>query len=138
MEAQNRTNGTMELTNAQKMLVEPLINPALYVEITKNAPEKQEIVNLLRKFTVIDEKEVQTGISGTYKVGNEYIQIAGSFITTGLKKTKSASQYLGMSGHKRWYGGGANYTESPKTKRISIFDDCEFAAFRATLLKKVA
>lgn len=106
-ESHKKTENRGELTNEEKANVTPFGNPELYIQLSKNSEEKKKLIELLKEVGTVEKEEtVQTGISGTYKVGNEYFQISGTNVTTGLKKKKGDSQYLGMSGHKRWYGGG--------------------------------
>lgn len=138
MEAQNQTIGTQELTNLQKMLVTADNNPTLYIEITKNSIEKQELVAILRKFVVIEENETRTGISGTYKVNGEFITIHGAEVTTGLSKSTRRKKYVGMDGYKKWYGGSELYNETDKTEYINIFDNNKIYELKERLMKKAA
>lgn len=113
------------LTNEQKAKVTPFSDPKLYSELARNSEEKKDLISTLKNVgEVIKEKESkETGTSGTFKFKNEYIEIVGSEVTTGLKKQKGKSQYLGMSGHKRWYGGGEQFVETEKTEKFSVFDE---------------
>lgn len=113
------------LTNEQKAKVTSFSDPKLYSELARNSEEKKDLISTLKNVgEVIKEKESkEAGTSGTFKFKNEYIEIVGSEVTTGLKKQKGKSQYLGMSGHKRWYGGGEQFVETEKTEKFSVFDE---------------
>ena len=126
-----------KLTNEQKSKVTPLGNPKLYIELSKNSQEKKDLIALLKEVgTSESEQTTETGISGTYKVGNEYIKVMGTSVTTGLKKKTNKSQYLGMSGHKRWYGGGTFIKESDKSEKFTVFDESKMTYLIKRLNKK--
>lgn len=136
-ESHKKTENRGELTNEEKANVTPFGNPELYIQLSKNSEEKKKLIELLKEVGTVEKEEtVQTGISGTYKVGNEYFQISGTNVTTGLKKKKGDSQYLGMSGHKRWYGGGKFFEKTDKSEEFSVFDDEKMSALTKKLTKK--
>lgn len=111
------------MTNDAKSQVTPFSDPILYIVLSKVSPEKMELIEKLRlRGEVIEENEVETGTTGLYKIGNEYIRVIGTSIETGLKQFKSKSQRLGMSGHKRWYGGNTMYSKTDKSDEFSVFD----------------
>lgn len=125
------------MTNEQKAKVTPLGNPKLYTELSKNSQEKKDLITLLKEVGTVENEEItETGISGTYKVGNEYINVTGTSVTTGMKKNKSKSRYLGMSGHKRWYGGSFSIVESDKSEKFTVFDDTQMSVLIKRLNRK--
>ena len=126
-----------DMTNAEKEKVTPTNNPKLYIELGKKSEEKKKLIDLLKKVGVAkEEEETDSGIYGLYRVGNEYIKIIGTEVHTGLKAVKQNAKYLGMSGHKRWYGGGTNIEKTDKTEKFSVFNDVKMKTLTDRLNKK--
>lgn len=107
----------------ERLNVTPLSDPVKYSENARNSVEKKNLVEILRSVgKPVKEEETETGTYGIYKVGNSYIQVVGSDVTTGLKRETSKNRRLGMPGHKRWYGGGESFNKTDKSETFSVYD----------------
>ena len=107
----------------ERLNVTPMSDPVKYSENARNSVEKKNLVEILRSVgKPVKEEETETGTYGIYKVGNSYIQVVGSDVTTGLKRETSKNRRLGMPGHKRWYGGGESFNKTDKSETFSVYD----------------
>lgn len=125
------------MTNEQKMHLSPTSDPHAYTAAGRTSPEKKEIMSFLSSKASSKEETPMnpsnTGASGTYKVGNQFIRVNGLQVTTGLKTSKGKSSYLGIPGSKRWYGGGTSLTETAKTQKFSVYDTDKVAALKKSI-----
>lgn len=108
-------------------------DPVKAVVLGQMSKEKADLIKFLHENgEVLEENTYQTGTAGTYQVGRNIIKVTGLEVKTNLKASKSKAQYLGMTGQKRWYGGGSSLKETAKTQTFTVFHKAQVEA----LIKK--